>query len=385
MLLFDVIAAGIHPTLSAMVGVLSLALVLRVALARAVRPLEAVGWAAAAFGVTVGTFALFGYFGVHDRAGRDFGRFSADLLALVNPAGVSHWLPDLPRGPGQYEGFGYLGLAVMVLLAAGVWGGVLARRREDRAAMPRLWPLVVACAAMAVFSLSNKVTWAGKEVLSLGWLYRPVEDFVEAFRSSGRFVWPLHYLLIALGLYGVLRGFARWPRALTAGLSLVVLAQLLELGHGWNPRFEDEPEWGRFRSPQWALARGHYDALALYPEVFFNGDWRGCTSDFTYQDVMVAGDQAYRLGLSFNSMYVSRSNWDQMVGQCEAFNRSVQAGRFEATTIYLIAPRHLPELRRFAPKLACAVLDRHVACVRADNTDPFRDALAGPGRAARAP
>lgn len=372
----NVIAAGIHPTLAAMVLVLSLAVVVRVAFVdRTFGAAEAAGWTAGLLAATAGVFALFGYFTVHDRGGRDFGRFSADLLTLVNPADTSNWLPGIARGPGQYEGFGYLGLGVLVLGAVAFFGALRARRLEPERRLPRLWPLVAACGAMAVFSLSNQVTWAGREVLSLERLYAPIAPLVTPFRSSGRFIWPLHYLLLALAVAGVVRGFSRWPRWLAAGLGLVVLAQLFELGHGWHPKFEDTAQWGQFRSPTWALARGHYAKLSLYPTVLFNGDWRGCTSEFGLGDVLAAGHQAYRLGLSFNSMYLSRADWDQMLANCDAFGARVRAGQFDPDTLYLIAPARLGELRPFAAELSCGLLDRHVVCVRSSNQDPFQAAL----------
>lgn len=375
MLGLNALAAGIHPTLAAMVAVLSLALVVRVGLDRAVGGWEAVAWGAALAVVTAGVFALFGYFSVHDRGGGGFGHFSADLLTLVNPADTSNWLPGIARGPGQYEGYGYLGLGVLALgVAAGI-GAFLSRRTEPVRRLPRLWPLVLACALMAIFSLSNQITWAGKPLLSLEAFYRPLTPLVTPFRSSGRFIWPAHYLFLALALAGAVRGFSRWPGWLAAGLALVVGAQLFELGHGWHPRFKDAPRWGQFQSPAWALAKGHYRKLVLYPAVRFNGDWQGCASEFGLGDVLTAGHEAYLLGVSFNSMYLSRADWDAMLGGCAALGEELRQGKFDADAIYLLSPAHLAELRPFAAELTCAVLDRHMVCVRATNRDPFQAAL----------
>lgn len=373
----NVAAAGIHPTLAAMVAVLSLALVLRIGLLdRAVPRWETAAWTGGVLAAVLGVFALFGYFTVHDREGAEFGRFSSDLLTLVNPADSSHWLPGLPRGPGQYEGYGYLGLGVLVLGLVAIAGAIRSRRTEPDRRLPILWPLMAACGGMALFALSNKVTWAGRQVLSLEAFYRPLAPLVTPFRSSGRFIWPLHYALIALAIAGVIRGFSRWPRALALGLLAVVCAQWLEIGEGWNPKFGDDPDWGRFRSPVWALAQGHYRTLALYPTVMFNGDWRGCTSEFSLWDVLAAGHAAYRLGLRFNSMYLSRADWNAMLETCDAFGRAVRAGQFDAETVYLIAPQRLNDLRPYADALTCGVLDRHVACVRSGNRDLFAQALA---------
>jgi hypothetical protein len=45
---------------------------------------------------------------------------------------------------------------------------------------------------------SSKVTLAGQPILTLGHFYRPFMEIVAPFRTSGRFIWPLHYLWITV-------------------------------------------------------------------------------------------------------------------------------------------------------------------------------------------
>jgi hypothetical protein len=55
----------------------------------------------------------------------------------------------------------------------------------------------------------------------------------------------------------------------------------------------------------------------------------------------------------------------------------VRQGHFEKDTVYLVSRARWRELRPFADRLACGLLDRHLACVLASNEDPFRSALTG--------
>jgi hypothetical protein len=57
-------------------------------------------------------------------------------------------------------------------------------------------PLGICVALLAAFALSSRVTLAGKPILTLGHFYRPFIEIIAPFRTSGRFIWPLHYLYI---------------------------------------------------------------------------------------------------------------------------------------------------------------------------------------------
>jgi Family of unknown function (DUF6311) len=119
-----ILSAGIHPYLAAMVLSLSLALLCKVRWVdhRLSRGQMAV-WGGGFGAGTLGVLTIFGYMGSGISWGAEgFGHYSADLLTLVNPAGNSRFLPSLPVGPGQYEGFGYVGSGVLVfsVIAIGI-------------------------------------------------------------------------------------------------------------------------------------------------------------------------------------------------------------------------------------------------------------------------
>lgn len=115
------------------------------------------------------------------RRAQGFGQYSADLLTFVNPMERSSFLAGLPQRTGQYEGFAYLGAGVLFLLILAIVI-VVRRRRPSAFALARFVPLMVAVSAMG----------GGRVVMDLQSLYAPVMPLADAFRASGRFVWPLY-------------------------------------------------------------------------------------------------------------------------------------------------------------------------------------------------
>src|SRR5262245_50756649 len=154
---------------------------------------------------------LFSVAGAESLATEGLGHYSMNLLSPISPTGGwSRMLPEWPRATsGQdYEGFQYLGLGGLGLLIA---AAVLALRPPLRVAsgdaaphdLPRwgrLLPLLVAALAMAMYALSPRVT-VGSVVLFD--LTGPITERLAVFRATGRFFWPLGYLLLTLAIAAV--------------------------------------------------------------------------------------------------------------------------------------------------------------------------------------
>lgn len=167
-----------------------------------------------------------------------FGYFSMNLLSPFVPQ-LSGLFGTLPAGPvasgildatgGQYEGFNYLGLGTLLLLAAAALH--LARRRMP--APPGLWraalPLGLVLLGCLLFALSNRIV-LGSLALPVIPLPRGLEKLVSQLRASGRFFWPLAYLLPVLALAVLARARHRLVvGALLAGLVLLQAADLARL------------------------------------------------------------------------------------------------------------------------------------------------------------
>ncbi|WP_164007707.1 DUF6311 domain-containing protein [Pyxidicoccus trucidator] len=345
-LLLCVLAAGIHPVLAAMVLALAVSLCVRTAL----EGQWGWRWPALAAGVDVaavaGLLAGFGYFGMTGPLGAvGFGDFSADLATFLNPFGYrdinwSRFLPNLRRASGQYEGFGYLGVGGLFALGAAL---VLAglRARDVRRLWRRWGPVAVVALGLAFFALSWRITWMGEQVADVSALYRPGLRWVEAFRASGRFVWPLYYLV----LLGSSLALLRLPKPASAPvlLALALTLQVLDVDLGGGRQAHEGGRWHPRPSDALREAARGRKHLVLYPPQSHDGSGRGCRAGPT--DFHRWAYRAYLLGLTFNSGYVARLDDSRAQAYCLGLDADVQAGRLDPEIVYLSIPQRLGQFR----------------------------------------
>lgn len=187
----------------------------------------------------VGGGVLCGALGAGASLSRDgYGQFSMNLNALFNPTsrGGYTWsrlLPVLPQQSGQYDGFNYLGLGVLVLLAAALVLAVpawLRRPADVRAWWRRNWPVAAVCLCMTLFALSNRVSW-GDAVFEFP-LPSALLSLCGIFRSSGRMFYLVAACLLVWAVYTVRYACARLARpgaAVCAALALALVLQVWDL------------------------------------------------------------------------------------------------------------------------------------------------------------
>jgi hypothetical protein len=181
----------IHPYLAAMALAVLAAAPLTLLLRRDSR------WAGAAVGMAVaivavaGVMLAFGYVGAAGDGG--FGQFALNLASPFWP--YRSWFLGgfAPReidatGHGGWEGYNWLGLGLLVAVAA-----VLATRpRATGAALRRHAGLVLALVGLTALAVSFRVGAGTVILFDLG----PAPGFLEQFRASGRFFWPVGCALL---------------------------------------------------------------------------------------------------------------------------------------------------------------------------------------------
>lgn len=167
-----------------------------------------------AFGFIVGGDAK-GY------AGEGYGFFSMNLLAPIDPTDYpALLLKKLPSFPGQYEGYNYLGLGVIALLAAAIVrspkavAGYLLHRD---AAFARLVVIV-----STLLALSLKMT-AGEKVFFDMAPPPFIYDLLSAFRASGRLFWAAFYVILAAAIGSTFIAFGK-RTALVLTVALLIQA-----------------------------------------------------------------------------------------------------------------------------------------------------------------
>ncbi len=203
-----------------------------------------------------------------------FGRWRMNLLGPFNPDFWSVTLPGAVTDAEEWEGANFVGIGVGTLLLL----ALLSAHRIGRLASARWAPIAVVTFAMAVFALSNKVAFGSIELFTIplpDWLMR----FLTTFRSSGRFFWPLGYLIIFAVLVLVARRLK--PAWATAIVLVLALGQIYDEQRGWRGMYIDEArtaEYDAFRtylhSPAWDALAPHYARVRALPIENNSPLWR---------------------------------------------------------------------------------------------------------------
>lgn len=173
----------------------------------------------------VGLATWFGGYFAAEIEGRQWGFEwnSANALSWLIPprsgiVGDAQWIANVNPTPYQYDGYAYLGIGILALLAVflphvRLLNGVIRRH-------PVLFVVIVGC---SLFALSNHVYFGSHEILE----YRIPRFFrfiSNQFRSPGRFVWVPTYAVILFLLHWAYTRFATGRR-----FAIIAVAALLQV------------------------------------------------------------------------------------------------------------------------------------------------------------
>lgn len=181
-----------------------------------------------------------------------------------------------------------------------------------------------ACAALALLAISTRPS-IGSHVFAEIHPGRIVEKALGVFRASGRFIWPLTYLLMAWSIARV----ARLPR----GAWLVALALVLQIAD-LNGKFKEFR--GRFRlgppqlaqpvsSPLWASILGRCPNLAMVSAAHPGAGWVG--------PALAAGVAGARFYPAPTARYSTEAEVQRLAGVQKLLADNV----WRTDTVYLLA------------------------------------------------
>ena len=272
-LVLAAVAVLVHPYLALMVGVLGAAAGCAALLERKTGVMTLAAQAVVSGLVLYGVAWAAGYFvGSGQLSASGHGIFSSNLLTWVDPmdwaefnrrydtgtrysSEWSRYLPAMKQATGgQYEGFAYLGagmLAIVLVAVIASMASLLTRRStgtvlETRKRIPGTrWAFALAaCVALALLAVSARPSF-GAHILTELQLGESTRQALGVFRASGRFIWPLTYLLMAWAIARVCR--------LRGGAWLLLLLLVLQISD-LNGKFKEFRGRFRFGPPQLAQA-----------------------------------------------------------------------------------------------------------------------------------
>ncbi len=181
-------------------------------------------WTLTCAAVTAGTLYALGLFsgGVFFDA-QGFGVFKANLNAFVNPI-QQYWsifMPARQNSVPSMEGFNYPGVGILLLFLTSLVLFFFRNPEKPAAFLRRNGWLFIVCAGLVVFSLSNTVSLDALDLFSYP-LPALFLKMANIFRASGRFLWPVVYLVVIFGMTFLSRRFSNTGAILVLALTLLI-------------------------------------------------------------------------------------------------------------------------------------------------------------------
>lgn len=273
----------------------------------------------------------------------EFGRFSMNLLAPVLPNYESFlFYGRVDATGGQYEGYNYWGVGIILLLCAGAPG---LWKNARSLFSQRLWPLILGFLPLALLAVSNEIYLGQRQILAYD-LPGPL-TFLTQFRSSGRFFWVISYAVMALA---ILKGLSLRPRWVAA--TLVLGAVALQIADTRPIRITlrkivNATEAQTISGDRWRPIVASHELVALLPSAQCGGLRQ------LYPEI---GRIAAESQVALHSV-VAASYGVAAPESCRALLRDVLRSGFRPGVLYILdnqvwlSIRQRPELSKFCSKL----------------------------------
>ena len=323
----NLVAIGIHPYFLPMTYAVTLALLLEHGQRTRHWGRPAL-YLAADLGCTLGLGWCLGlFYGTASSGGQAlYGYFSMNLNALWNPVGVngvcySRVLPVLNQVNGNYDAFAYLGLGILVALPVAL---VLDRCRWLRR-LREHWTLVVVCAILTVFAVTNVITANGATLATLP-LPEVLIRLFSIFRSSGRLFWPVYDLLMLV----VFSALARLQgKGSVAALAVLVAVQIWDISPAMIQRSDAMASAQTQEAFPSALQSDFWEQAQNYRHI---ASMDGIQDDALHLALFAADNE-----MTTNDPFAARYSESQLTAQRQELSDELATGTLREDTLYLFA------------------------------------------------
>ena len=280
---------------------------------------------------TIAVFYCFGgFYGSISGEASGLGDYSANLNSLFNPLGFSSLIKDLPHFDEQHEGNAYIGFAGIFLLLAGIPVFLKEGKYLLKNKLPLLISLLYTHTVLWIIALSPKVTLGDKVLYTI-----PCPDFLldlwSIFRSSGRFIWPVTYAVLFLGLYYCGKGYKKTFFPLLLLLVLIHFYEYSGITHNLQEQYGPEKN----KSYSADVLEG-YDLTEkthlqfMHPYSF--GEYYG---DETRDQMIGYTMLALRHDMTVSNFHFSRDDMDALNAQIDQSRNEVTSEDIRSDTIYV--------------------------------------------------
>lgn len=255
-------------------------------------------------GLFLTIYLLGGFSSGADTGTNNLGLFSFNLNAFLNPMSYSTLLKNtsLWNWPfytqGQYEGFSYLGMGIILLCACGI---VLMIKNICRRRKPSVYQVmtVLMSIGLIVLAASPTITWNDKLLLQLPYS-STIYKYWGIFGSCGRMAWPVVYFLMIFGITSI--GNMKWKRKEISCVILILacVVQVVDLSGQLYKRHENYGEKVVYQSPL---------AGTVWDDIISSGEYKHVvwvTHNVDHDDVIQVAVYAMKNDMTMGNFYFAR-------------------------------------------------------------------------------
>jgi Family of unknown function (DUF6311) len=266
-----------------------------------------------------------------------FGMYRMNLLAIFDPSGfdAANWsfLYSLPwvRSNNNYEGFVYLGLGLIAVLAISL--PMMARHYEKLIKLLRGHVFIFLCLiCLTLFALSNNIG-IGPWTFSIP-LTPKIFSIASILRASGRMFWPVFYVIAITGIYFLIHGYSKKIATTVLGITLAV--QIFDTSGAWleiknKINHPGAQPVASLSDPFWADAAKHYRKVVRVPVWNEQAIWEKFAN------------YAAQNQLGTNSVFMGRVDQQKIDRSNQKIKEMLAQGKFEPDTLYIIEDNFVPQ------------------------------------------
>jgi hypothetical protein len=264
-----------------------------------------------------------------------------DLLQPFNFAGWSHSLSWLQESQvGNLEGFAYLGVwpIALILVSLAINRGLLNLILENVRNSPSLAILLF---ALFLYSLSNKITLGRKEINYQ--IPSFIEGYYGIFRASGRFFWPIYYMIIVAALY-LLKNSIKERYAIVL-FGILLIFHIVDTEKYWgnismiNYEKKIDKKFVGLKDSRWDELLDSRKAILVIPITSQLPRIPSCP---IFEKI---GYLAMRKNISTNCVYLSRYDSNKVQESKLSLELSLEGGTLKVDSLYILTQQDIERFK----------------------------------------